>query len=85
MCVNGTAVFNVLKGVYISRMTDTTHGGARRNAGRKTELPGDATHRVQVTVDEKTLVLLRVLGGGNLSRGVRRAARAAYDAYQREP
>ena len=33
---------------------------------------------VQVTLDERTLELLAVLGGGNVSKGIRVAARAAY-------
>lgn len=35
------------------------------------------------TVDPMTLRLLKVLGGGNASRGVREAARVAYAVYQK--
>jgi hypothetical protein len=41
--------------------------------------------RLTVLVDETTLDRLRALGGGNLSEGVRQAARAAYAAYQATP
>lgn len=59
-----------------------SHGGARRNAGRKPTLPGETMKRVCVTLDERTLRLLGVLGEGNLSQGVRVAADVAYDAWQ---
>lgn len=58
------------------------HGGARRNAGRKPVLPGETMKRVCVTLDERTVRLLNVLGEGNLSQGVRVAADVAYDAWQ---
>lgn len=64
-------------------MNSQNHGGARKNAGRRTELVGDPMRRIQVTVDEKTLEFLQILGEGNLSKGVRNAARVAYDRYQR--
>lgn len=64
-------------------MNPQNHGGARKNAGRRTELIGDPVRRVQVTVDAKTLEFLQILGDGNLSKGVRNAARVAYDRYQR--
>ena len=53
-------------------------GGTRTHSGKKTELYGQPTRRVQVTLDERTLELLAVLGGGNVSKGIRVAARAAY-------
>lgn len=53
-------------------------GGTRPRSGKKTELYGQPTRRVQVTLDERTLELLAVLGGGNVSKGIRVAARAAY-------
>jgi hypothetical protein len=66
-------------------MTKTTGpGGARPRAGRKTELGGTPTRRVQMTLDARTVELLAVLGQGNVSRGVRHAARVAYDRYQRD-
>ena len=60
------------------------HGGARRNAGRKTEVSGERMKRFNVSLDERTLRLLKVLGENNLSRGVRVAADMAYDAWQRK-
>lgn len=36
-----------------------------------------------VSLDERTVELLKVVGGGNLSRGIRHAARVAYEEYQR--
>ena len=58
------------------------HGGARRNAGRKSAVPGETMKRVCVTLDERTLRLLDVLGEGNISQGVRVAADLGYDAWQ---
>lgn len=64
----------------------TTHGGARARAGRRTEHPdGAAMTRVNVSLDERTMELLKVVGEGNLSRGIRLAARVAYERYQNEP
>jgi hypothetical protein len=59
------------------------HGGPRRNSGPKTELIGEPMRRVQVTLDARTVDLLQVLGDGNVSKGIRQAARVAYDRYQR--
>ena len=53
-------------------------GGARPYSGKKTELDGQPTRRVQVTLDARTLERLAVLGGGNVSKGIREAARAAF-------
>lgn len=61
------------------------HGGPRPHSGKKTELGGQPTRRVQVTLDERTLEFLNVLGEGNVSKGIRLAARVAYDRYQRTP
>lgn len=55
----------------------------RNKTGRKTEVPGERMVRTEVSVDPMTLRLLRVLGDGNVSKGVREAARVAYDRYQR--
>lgn len=60
------------------------HGGARRNAGRKTEVAGERMTRTNVSLDERTLRLLKVIGENNLSRGIRVAADMAYDAWQRK-
>ncbi len=60
-------------------------GGARPNSGPKTELGGQPVRRVQVSLDDRTLELLKVLGNGNVSAGIRHAARVAYDKYQRQP
>ena len=68
-------------GVY-SFIMKQTHGGARRNAGRKSTVPGETMTRVCVTLDERTLRLLKVLGDENISQGVRVAADVAYDAWQ---
>ena len=61
-----------------------THGGARRNVGRKTELQGEVTKPLTVTVDEMTKRRLKVIGGGNVSKGVRLAATLAFEKYQKE-
>lgn len=71
--------------VYSSNMTDRPRrGGARPNSGPKTELEGQPTKRVQVSLDDRTVELLKVVGNGNVSAGIRHAARVAYDKYQRE-
>ncbi len=51
--------------------------------GPKVE-PGLAGHigRRTITVDDLTWRKLLVLGAGNASKGVREAARVAYDRYQ---
>ena len=51
--------------------------------GRKTEIVGERVTRMNFTVDEMTLRLLKVLGQGNASKGVREAARVAYAVYQK--
>ena len=45
-------------------------------------MPGETMKRVCVTLDERTLRLLDVLGEGNTSQGVRVAADLAYDLWQ---
>lgn len=52
--------------------------------GPKTEFVAERVKCVNFTVDEMTLRKLKALGQGNASRGVREAARVAYDAYQRQ-
>ena len=63
---------------------DQRHGGPRRNAGRKTEMIGSPMRAKTVSLDEMTERRLKVIGGGNVSRGIRLAARVAYDQYQKE-
>lgn len=63
-------------------MDETTTPKGRKR-GPKTELPGERMHNRQMTIDDKTERLLKVVGGGNLSRGVREAARFTYEAYQK--
>lgn len=56
----------------------------KQKPGPKTGLPAyDPVKRVTLTIDDMTRKRLDALGGGNVSRGVRNAARAAYDLYQR--
>lgn len=64
-------------------MEPKQHGGARRNAGRKTEKVGAPTRAVSVSLDELTVRRLRVVGDGNLSRGIRIASELAYEKFQR--
>lgn len=59
------------------------HGGKRARAGRRTEVPEKDLRKVCVLIDEQAIEMLRVLGEGNLSRGVRQAARVAFDRYQK--
>lgn len=65
-------------------MEPKQHGGARRNAGRKTEKVGLPTRAVSVSLDEITVRKLKVVGDGNLSRGIRVAADLAYARYQQD-
>jgi hypothetical protein len=61
-------------------------GILKRKRGPKTELGEHArVVKKSIAVDELTLRKLSALGKGNLSRGVREAARVAYDIYQRTP
>lgn len=64
-------------------MEPKQHGGARRNAGRKTEQIGAPTKPVSVSLDEMTVRKLKVVGEGNLSRGIRIAADLAYQKHQK--
>lgn len=65
-------------------MKKVKHGGQRKNAGRKTELSGVPTRNITITLDDLTHRRLKVIGGGNVSRGVRLSAEKGYEAYQRE-
>jgi hypothetical protein len=57
----------------------------KRRPGPKVEPEADTIDtRLTVKVDAVTKEMLKVVGAGNLSRGVRKAARVAYDKYQRE-
>lgn len=52
--------------------------------GPKTEpLDGELKNRT-VSLDDMSVSMLEAVGGGNLSAGIRRAARIAYDTYQRQ-
>ncbi len=59
-----------------------THGGKRRNSGRKTEVSSEAMSRRTMTLDPMTIRKLTVVGDGNISKGVRIAAQLAFEAYQ---
>jgi hypothetical protein len=48
-------------------------------------LHGDTMVKKVVTLDEMTLRKLRVLGEGNVSAGVRKAADVAFKKYQSSP
>lgn len=67
----------------MSETTKPTRGGARRNAGRKTELsPGKTVKQTTVMLDEMTKRKAVALGEGERSRGLRFAVDVAYDLYQ---
>lgn len=53
-----------------------------KKRGPKTLFVGETLKRKQVTIDSTTTRKLMVIGGGNLSAGVRAAADVAYDRYQ---
>ena len=56
----------------------------RKKPGPKTEvLTEQRLERVALTLDPLTRTMLRVVGDGNESKGVRHAARVAYDKYQK--
>jgi hypothetical protein len=71
-----------LKGVYHPNMS---RGGARPRSGPKTELNGQPVRRVQLTLDDRTVKLLKVLGDGNASKGARISAEIAYERYLKSP
>ncbi|QNJ57365.1 hypothetical protein Dolphis_59 [Pseudomonas phage Dolphis] len=50
-------------------------GGSRPGSGRKTEDNAGELLRKQVKLDQASIDVLARLGGGNLSLGIRRAAR----------
>ncbi len=54
----------------------------RMKKGPKTQTDGAPVGRVAVTLDEMSQRKLRVLGEGNMSLGIRRAADVAYQRYQ---
>ena len=56
-----------------------------RQRGPKTLIPGEPMKRTQVTIDSLTRRKLVVLGDGNLSEGVRKAAESGYETYQVRP
>lgn len=62
----------------------TQRGGERRNAGRKIELQGEKVTKHTVTLDPMTRRKLKVIGDGNMSRGIRISAGIAFDDYQRQ-
>lgn len=57
----------------------------KQKTGRKLEPGIDEVRRREVSLDDLSVTMLEVVGGGNLSRGVRLAARVAFKAYQQEP
>ena len=60
----------------MSEPPKTTAGGARRGAGRKPQTTdGGELRRCTVTLDKTTETILSNYGDGELSEGIRRAAR----------
>lgn len=55
-------------------MAEAKKGGPRKGAGAK-PLYSEAMNRFQVMLDAATVEKLKALGGGNLSAGIREAAR----------
>ena len=53
--------------------------------GRKLEKGIDEVQSVELSLDDLTITMLKVVGRGNASRGARHAARVAFKAYQQEP
>ncbi len=57
-------------------MNETTkRGGPRKGAGLAADAGGVKTKKHTVTLDAFTVAFLELLGNGNLSRGIREAAR----------
>ena len=56
-------------------MSTKKPGGARKGAGLATDTGGARTERHTVTLDAATVAKMRGIGAGNLSRGIREAAR----------
>lgn len=54
-------------------MQPNNHGGKKKGAG-KPALYGKAMIRKNVMLDPGTIKILKALGGGNLSEGIRKAA-----------
>lgn len=63
-------------------MQKNEHGGRRARAGRKTEVLGEKMEKTTVLLNPMAKRKLMVLGEGNLSKGIRRAAEVAFDRYQ---
>lgn len=78
------AKFALISVYHFYMAMNSGRGGRRQNAGRKTEVPGEVMERRTVMLDDTTRRKLIVLGDGNLSRGIRRAAGVAYERYQRQ-
>lgn len=53
--------------------------------GRKLESGIIEVRSVEVNLDDLSITMLKVVGRGNLSRGIRHASRVAFKAYQQEP
>lgn len=53
--------------------------------GRKLEKGIDAVQRIELSLDELSITMLKVVGRGSASRGARLAARLAFKAHQQEP
>lgn len=60
-------------------------GGARKNSGPKTGYAGVKMRSITLTLDDRTIEKLRVVGGGNASKGARIGADLAYEDYQNQP
>lgn len=70
----------------ISNMEEKTkskRGGKRAGAGKPRMDPAAPMAHKTISLDEGALRKLLVLGNGNLSEGVRKAAEVAYDRYLR--
>ena len=59
----------------------TRKGGPRKGAGLARDTGGAKTERHTVTLDAATVAKMRGIGAGNLSRGIREAARRLSDNY----
>lgn len=61
----------------MSKPSKNSHGGARKNAGRRTMPDAEKQVRRNITLCFRLAEIARELGDGNLSEGIRKALERA--------
>lgn len=64
--------------------TKIEHGGARPGAGRPKQADGTTKDR-RVSLDDHTVAIMRQIGDGNLSKGIRKAADLLGPTVDKQP